>query len=143
MRFPAYIALLLLAAALAALQTACLDSRLAKQAPAETQAAPKEVFTLGKVWKVEEGYYDEPHWIGVWTRRGNSNVFDATWRHCWMNETKQDVIEVESVDNGKLVLFRQGIKQRYRGTFSTDQPGRLRGTADWFGPDMIWTASIE
>lgn len=75
MRLRSYILFLLSAFAVL---SACLDSRLAEQAPSETQAAPQEVFTLGKVWKVEEGYYDEPHWIGVWTRRGDSNIFDAT-----------------------------------------------------------------
>lgn len=60
-----------------------------------------------------------------------------------MNETKQDVIEVESVGDGKVVLFRQGVKQRYRGTYASAQPRRLRGTADWYSNDMIWTASVE
>ena len=109
---------------------------------AAAQVQPSS-FDLGRVWKVEEGYYDDPQWIGVWTRRGNSNVFDATWKHCWMNETKQDVLEVQLAKDGQIVVFRQGVKQHYRGNYSPQQPNKVRGKADWYGPDLIWKAVIE
>ena len=100
-------------------------------------------FNLGRIWKVKEGYYDEPHWIGVWTRRGETNIFDATWKHCWMNETTQDVVEVQLAKDGQVLVFRQGVKQYYRATYSAQQPKKLHGRADWYGPDLIWTAEIE
>ena len=77
-----------------------------------TRRRPDSIATgslnLGRIWKVEEGYYDEPHWIGVWTRRGETNIFDATWKHCWMNETTQDVVEVQLARDGQVCGLSPG-----------------------------------
>ena len=120
----------------------CRDSGFPDHAAAQTQSQPSEL-NLGRIWKVEEGYYDEPHWVGVWTRRGQSNIFDATWKHSWMNQTTQDVVEVQLAKDGQVVVFRRGVKQCYRGTYPAQHPNKLRGRADWFGPDLIWKADIE
>ena len=121
----------------------CRNSGFPDHAAAQTQRSQSGTFNLGRIWKVEEGYYDEPHWVGVWTRRGESNIFDATWTHAWMNQTTQDVVEVQLAKDGQVVVFRRGVKQCYRGTYSAQRPNKLRGRADWFGPDLIWKADIE
>ena len=121
----------------------CRDSGFPDPVAAQTQPSQPGVLNLGRIWKVEEGYYDEPHWVGVWTRRGQSNIFDATWKHSWMNQTTQDVVEVQLAKDGQVVVFRRGVKQCYRGTYSVQHPNKLRGRADWFGPDLIWKAEIE
>jgi len=121
----------------------CRDSGFPDHAAAQTQSSQPSELNLGRIWKVEEGYYDEPHWVGVWTRRGQSNIFDATWKHSWMNQTTQDVVEVQLAKDGQVVVFRRGVKQCYRGTYSAQHPNKLRGRADWFGPDLIWKADIE
>ena len=121
----------------------CRNSGFPDHAAAQTQPAQPGLLNLGRIWKIEEGYYDEPHWVGVWTRRGQSNIFDATWKHAWMNQTTQDVVEVQLAKDGQVVVFRRDVKQCYRGTYSAQQPNKVRGTADWFGPDLIWKADIE
>jgi hypothetical protein len=121
----------------------CRDSGFPDHAAAQTQPAQSGALNLGRIWRVEEGYYDEPHWVGVWTRRGQTNIFDATWKHSWMNETTQDVLEVQLAKDGQVVIFRRGVKQCYRGTYSAEHPNKLRGRGDWFGPDLIWKADIE
>jgi len=121
----------------------CHDSGFPDHAATQIQASQPGELNLGRIWKVEEGYYDEAHWVGVWTRRGQSNIFDATWKHAWMNETTHDVVEVQLAKDGQVVVFRRNVKQCYRGTYSAQHPNKLRGRADWFGPDMIWKADIE
>ena len=121
----------------------CRNSGLTDRAAAQSQPSQQAAFNLGRIWKIEEGYYDEPQWVGVWTRRGETNVFDATWKHCWMNETKQDVVEVQMAKEGQIIVFRQGVKQHYRATYSAQHPNKLQGRADWYGPDLIWKAEIE
>ena len=138
-----FLGLLLLLLILLASLEGCRDSGIPDQAVAQAQASPPGELNLGRIWKVEEGYYDEPHWVGVWTRRGHSNIFDATWKHSWMNRTAQDVVEVQLAKDGQVVVFRRNVKQCYRGTYSPQHPNRLRGRGDWFGPDLIWKADIE
>ena len=121
----------------------CRNSGFSDHAAAQTQSFQPSELNLGRIWKVEEGYYDEPHWVGVWTRRDQSNIFDATWKHSWMNQTTRDVVEVQLAKDGQVVVFRRGVKQCYRGTYSAQHPNKLRGRADWFGPDLIWKADIE
>jgi len=137
-----FLFLFLLFLVLSAALTGCRNSGLTEPAVAQTQSQQGPL-NLGRVWKIKEGYYDEPHWTGVWTRRGETNVFDATWRHCWMNESKQDVVEVQVAKDGQVVVYRQSVKQHYRATYSAQQPKKLHGRADWYGPDLIWTAEIE
>ena len=137
-----FLGLFLLLLVLFVALTGCRDSGFPDHAVAQTQSQQGPL-NLGRIWKIKEGYYDEPHWIGVWTRRGETNVFDATWKHCWMNESTKDVVEVQLAKDGQVVVYRQGVKQHYRATYSARQPQKLHGRADWYGPDLIWTAEIE
>ena len=46
-------------------------------------------------------------------------------------------------DGQASLVYRQGVKQHYRATYSVQHPNKLHGRADWYGPDLIWTAEIE
>jgi hypothetical protein len=39
-----------------------------------------------------------------------------------MNEAKQDVVEVQLAKDGQVVIFRQGVKQDCRATYSAHHP---------------------
>lgn len=80
-------------------------------------------------------------WDGVWTRRNNTNIFDATWRH--KNGTVlSDVLILESVDGNNIVFYRQKQNGRYHGTISSDRKN-LRGIATWYHRGWIWTGTVE
>jgi hypothetical protein len=69
---------------------------------------------LGRVWYEQEGPYD-----GVWTRRGNSNVFDAVWT--WGSNRVTSVLTINIVGN-RVTVYRHrgsdGHEFTYRGTLS-------------------------
>ncbi|WP_046176209.1 hypothetical protein [Domibacillus indicus] len=72
---------------------------------------------LGRRWNEQEG-----GWTGVWTRRGNSNIFDARWTQ----PGQQDVTAVLSIsiDGNTVRVARRnssdGNNCDYRGTLSGD-----------------------
>ena len=92
---------------------------------------------LGKVWHEKEG-----PWVGTWTRRGDTNVFDAVWRNPEGVEIK-DEVTFESVSDHQIVLFRKGTQGRYHGHLSDDGLKIDNGSADWFAPTDSWSATIE
>jgi hypothetical protein len=121
-----------------------LDDLLFKALMDTLSSVQRIPLDLGRVWRIEEGFIgDETDWEGVWTRRGQSNIFDARWRNCWLNKLQSDVIEVEVAQNGEVTLLRRGLNKRYRGKYSLDKPTRISGTADWYTPGVIWSARIE
>lgn len=74
---------------------------------------------------------------GVWTRRADTDIFDAVWNGCIT-----DVIEIESVNGNQIVLYRQGNGGRYYCNLSADGSKILSGTADWYGPGWYWGGNI-
>jgi hypothetical protein len=52
----------------------CTQGRGATQARIECEQSGSRGCGLGTRWRVTDG-----GWNGIWTRRGNSNVFDAVW----------------------------------------------------------------
>jgi hypothetical protein len=111
--------------------------------------AKKVPFDLGRIWKVTEGAWDRSvgganaDWEGVWTRRGSSNVFDGFWVNRKTKESVRDVLEVESADQNDVSVYRQGMKQRYHGTYAPLHPENVRGRGEWFRPGDYWDAIIE
>ncbi len=84
-------------------------------------------FTLGRVWLVEEEIHDSD-WraIGtiesVWTRRGNTNVFDATWENGATGVRGTDVIDFLSkrasgAAAGAVTLDARAGLRRYEGSY--------------------------
>ena len=92
---------------------------------------------LGKVWHEKEG-----PWEGTWTRRGDTNVFDAVWKNP-QGEEIRDQVTVESVSDHQVVIFRKGTQGRYYGHLSDDGLKIDNGKADWFAPADSWSATIE
>ena len=66
---------------------------------------------------------------GVWTRRGTSNIYDGAWTYLPTGQKYVDVLEVRGVENGKLIVFRQGNKGTYTIPVANGKTGR--GTASW------------
>ena len=92
---------------------------------------------LGRVWNVNDG-----GWTGTWTRRGSSDRFDAVWRNPSSGQEVRDEIVFESITGNQIVLYRTGMKGRYRGNLSTDRTMVENGTADWYPPGVTWSATI-
>lgn len=92
---------------------------------------------IGRVWRVQEG-----SWAGTWTRRENSPIFDAVWTGPG-GEQMKDVISTESFSEKEVVLYRQGMKGRYRGKLSADGTKVEDGHADWYPAGLVWTATIK
>jgi len=80
-------------------------------------------------------------WIGVWTRRPGSNIFDAVWHSAQYPEVR-DVIRLQSIRGRQVVFSRDGNGGTYYGTLSAD--GRsIAGTASWYTSGMSWSARLS
>jgi hypothetical protein len=90
---------------------------------------------FGRVWHETEG-----PWTGTWTRRGDSNTFDAEWKGAG-GQTVKDELTLEPGSSNQVVLFRKGTNGRYRGQLSSDGTKVESGTADWFKGN--WSATID
>ncbi len=90
------------------------------------------------VWHVEEGVNGRSLYIGTWTRRGQSNVFDALWRNTDSGGEVRDTLRL--VEGGDRIVFhRDGNNGDYRGRLSGD--GRhIDGTASWYTAGWFWRA---
>ncbi len=97
---------------------------------------------LGRVWMVREYMPDGSVYQGTWTRRPRSPIFDAEWVYSATGGIARDVIEFRSVDDGQVVLYRNGLRQFYYGNLSRDGTRINHGTADWYAPGNYWTAVI-
>jgi hypothetical protein len=92
------------------------------------------------VWRIEEGAGARVIWVGTWTRRGRSDVFDAVWRNVDTRAEARDTLRlVEARD--RIVFHRDGVNGEYRGELSRD--GRhMSGTASWYSADGFWRADV-
>ena len=79
-------------------------------------------------------------WIGVWTRRPGTSVWDAVWHSSQYPEVR-DVIRLESIRGSKIVFKRDGNRGRYFGTFSADRK-TISGVASWYSSGMTWSARV-
>nr|WP_103625988.1 hypothetical protein [Bacillus thuringiensis] len=94
---------------------------------------------LGKLWLEREG-----GWNGIWTRQGNTNVFDARWQH-HANPDVTAVLTITRAGNNIYVARREssdGNNCDYVGTISGYE---VTGTyhCDRGEPEMTWTATIS
>ncbi|MBN2430099.1 MAG: hypothetical protein JXQ27_01430, partial [Acidobacteria bacterium] len=98
------------------------------------QAQPR----LGKVLDVVEVGV----WEGRWVCRQDGKTYDAYWKNRQTGQEARDIIVLESIQDSKVVLYRQGNHGRYYGYISAD--GRkLTGTASWYQQGMTWSADIS
>jgi hypothetical protein len=96
------------------------------------------VHLAADVWRIEEGVNGRALYVGTWTRRGRSNVFDAVWRNVDTGGEIRDTLRlVEAGD--RIVFHREGNNGEYQGHFSRDDRHML-GTASWYDPGWFWRA---
>jgi hypothetical protein len=82
-------------------------------------------------------------WQGTWTRRNQSNVFDAYWIRPQSGAEARDVIEVTALGVDKVTLFCPGYGGRtYHGSLSADHQAVVSGTAD-YSSGYRWSATIK
>jgi hypothetical protein len=86
----------------------------------------------------------ESDWNGVWIRRGNSNIFDATWS----NRNYPDVTAVLTINRAgnKISIARRkssdGNDCDYVGTIADDKV-TVSGTYKCIHGGTVWTATIS
>lgn len=91
------------------------------------------------VWHIEEGANGRAAWVGTWTRRGRSDVFDGVWRNVSNGVEARDEIRLVEAREDRVVLHRVGTNGDYTGRLSRE--GRhMEGTASWYGPGGFWRA---
>src|SRR5471032_2780664 len=70
---------------------------------------------LGRTWVTGEvNWFGNWGWQGVWTRRGDSNTFDATWTRRADGVQLKDVVTV-TIQGTSVYVSRPSCE--YRGTF--------------------------
>lgn len=114
------------------------DTTLIKTKPL-TPATDGAVISSGlaNVWAVNEN----DAWTGTWTRRGNSDVFDAVWVHNQTKEHITDVLKITAIEGSKITIYREGLKGYYYGTLSSDFTRITNGTCTWV--KEWWTATLK
>jgi hypothetical protein len=77
----------------------------------------------------------------VWTRRGDSNIFDAVWRNTRTNAEQRETVTMDSAERGHVVLHPSTGNQTMEGTYSPDLQNHLSGYLT-SGPHWYWEAVI-
>lgn len=109
--------------------------------PATPPPAPA-AFQLPAVVKFREastkpgdGVYE-----ATWTRRGTSNLYDGAWTYLPTGQKFSDVLDVRGIENGKFVVYRQGIKGTYTFPMANGKPAR--GTASWVSDPAFYVEFV-
>lgn len=95
---------------------------------------------LGRVWRQSEN-----GWSGVWTRRGNSNTFDAVWTKDSVRVTS--VLTMKLLSGSRVSILRRDTSHSTVVDYTANigSNGRVTGTGkvrNGIGPYQ-WTARIE
>ena len=100
---------------------------------------------LGKSWDVTEVY----GWTGIWTRQGNSNVFDALWT---LGGKQEKAVLIISINRNTVNVKRKqsagysypGQECTYTGTLAADNV-TVTGTygCAWAAGPFNWQATIR
>ncbi|MBX3523159.1 MAG: hypothetical protein KF807_08135 [Xanthobacteraceae bacterium] len=115
--------------------------------PAFAQTSPggatSNQFNLGKSWRVIESGANGFLWEGTWTRRGETNFFDAHWREVHRKAGElRDVIEFKSINGDEVQLHRISINGTYFGRLNAEQTKVVSGRASWYAAGDSWNANI-
>jgi hypothetical protein len=96
--------------------------------------------SLGSVWQVTECC----GWSGTWTRRTNTNIFDAVWRHT-NGAGATGVVELKSWNSitNEVVLYRQSMNGYYKAFYNPSQRTLKNGTTTWYPAGQGWSAVIR
>ncbi|HWR59459.1 MAG TPA: hypothetical protein VN328_11280, partial [Thermodesulfovibrionales bacterium] len=124
-----------------------LETKLAqdpvKPPPPVIPPQPVTSFDPGRVWRVKQ-WIGKESWTWVWTRKGDSNSFDAVARHDQKGIESRHAIEFISAKGGQVILSRPDAYGKYIGTLSEDGTRVVSGIMDSIShSDQGWTATIE
>lgn len=84
-------------------------------------------FQLGRCWDVKEevrdrkGQFHGDYWLGTWTHRDHTNLFDALWRDSKSGEEVKGVMQFDSAERGIVSLHRLGTKEIYQGFYRAEE----------------------
>jgi hypothetical protein len=108
---------------------------------ASSNGAQLTAAMIGDVLEIDEL---DGAWVGAWTRRPGTDVFDAVWRNRQGQEA-HDVVRLVGVSRGQVTFRRDGQSGApgdYTGTLGAD--GRtIIGMGSWYQPGWIWKAVIQ
>ncbi len=95
---------------------------------------------LGSQWQVTECC----GWSGTWTRRPNTNVFDAVWRHT-NGSSASGVVELKSWNQStnEVIIYRQSMNGSYKAQYNPTSRTLTNGTTTWYPAGQIWSAIIR
>jgi len=98
------------------------------------------VATLGNQWQVTECC----GWSGTWTRRANTNTFDAKWKHT-NGTSAADVIELMTWNRttNEVVLYRKTMNGSYKALYNPTNKTLSNGTTTWYPAGQYWSAIIR
>jgi hypothetical protein len=84
--------------------------------------------------RIEVNEVDE--YFGEWTRIEGTDIFNAIWNGGQI----KDVIEIRSINDNQVTLYRRGNGGYYYGTLNED--GTIDGTASWYQLGWTWSGTI-
>lgn len=95
---------------------------------------------LGNTWTVTECC----GWSGTWTRRPNTNIFDAKWKHT-NGSIASDVVELSSwtKSSNVVTIWRATMNGQYKATYNPTNKTLVNGTATWYPAGQTWSATIR
>jgi hypothetical protein len=96
-----------------------------------------EMMTLSGVWTVTECC----GWTGVWRRRPNTLIYDASWRHT-NGTVVTDVVRMASWNKltAEVTFTRDGNHGTYRAFLDATKQNLQRGTTSWYSAGLGWSA---
>jgi hypothetical protein len=95
---------------------------------------------LGNTWQVTECC----GWSGTWTRRPNTNTFDAVWRHT-NGAGATGVVELRSWNRmtNEVTIYRQAMNGYYKAIYNPAGRTLINGTTTWYPAGQGWSAVIR
>jgi hypothetical protein len=105
-------------------------------------------FRPGRTWQVSEevrdgqGLWHGELWVGTWTRRGDSNTFDAVWHNNKSNQELRDAVVLDSAGRGKIAMHRQSSDVKYDGWYRAERQDDITGYITPH-PNCTWRVTIS
>jgi hypothetical protein len=100
-------------------------------------ATTAEMMTLSGFWNVTECC----GWTGLWRRRPNTLIYDASWKHS-NGTVVTDVVRMASWNKttGEVTFTRDGNHGTYRAFLDASKLNLQRGTTSWYPAGLGWSA---
>jgi hypothetical protein len=106
----------------------------------EINSLNSDLSKLGNIWYVTECC----GWVGTWTRRPNTNIYDAVWKNT-NGATATDIIELQSWNRttNQVKLYRQSINGTYTALYNENNGTLINGITTWYPSGQSWSAIIK